>query len=393
MIGLIVARSNNNVIGKGGEIPWRIKGEQKQFKELTTGNIVVMGRRSYEEIGHPLPSRTTIVVSRTKQFEGDGVQTAGSVREAIEMAGDRDVFIAGGYGLYKEAIPLVDIMYITEVDLTVENGDVFFPDFNEEDFEKTTGETLGEEIRYTRTIYRRKRGRDQQTGGNRIKALLFDLFETLITEWGHEKYTKRKMCADLGVDKEEFDVLWEEKEEERYLGEIDFEGSILYAGSKLGREISAETLAYVLNRRMSAKAACFEHIDPEVFRLLEELRSRGFRTAIVSNCSSEEVKVIRESELFRYFDEVVLSYEVHKKKPDRGIYEEAARRLGVDLADCIFVGDGGSNELQGAENAGMKAIQAKWYTNRLPQKRETIGAYPVAEEPLEVLKLIVPVAE
>ena len=61
MIGLIVARSKNNVIGKGGEIPWRIKGEQKQFKELTTGNVVVMGRRSYEEIGHPLSNRETIV--------------------------------------------------------------------------------------------------------------------------------------------------------------------------------------------------------------------------------------------------------------------------------------------------------------------------------------------
>lgn len=156
MIGLIVARSKNNVIGKGGEIPWRIKGEQKQFKELTTGNVVVMGRRSYEEIGHPLPNRTTIVVSRTKQFEGEGVWTAGSVREAIEIAGDKDVFIAGGYGLYKEALPFVDVMYITEVDLVIEDGDVYFPEFNEEEFEKTIGETLGDDIRYTRTVYRRK---------------------------------------------------------------------------------------------------------------------------------------------------------------------------------------------------------------------------------------------
>ena len=222
----------------------------------------------------------------------------------------------------------------------------------------------------------------------RCRAVIFDLFETLITEWGHEKYTKRKMCADLGVDKEQFDVFWEEKEEERYLGEIDCEGSIRYAINRLGAEVSNGTMAYVLNRRLTTKAACFEYIDPAVFRLLEELRSKGLRTAIVSNCSSEEVKVIRESELYRYFDEVVLSYEVHRKKPDRGIYEEAARRLGVEPGECIFVGDGGSNELPGAEAAGMKAIQAKWYTNRLPQARETIGAFPVAEEPLEVLEFI-----
>ena len=157
MVGLIVARSMNNVIGKNGEIPWRIKGEQKQFKELTTGNIVVMGRRSYEEIGHPLPNRTTIVVSRSKKFEGDNLYTAGSVQEAINMAGDKDIYISGGYGLYKEAIPFVDVMYITEVQTVVEDGDVFFPEFNEDEFDITIGETAGDEIKYTRTKYTRKR--------------------------------------------------------------------------------------------------------------------------------------------------------------------------------------------------------------------------------------------
>ena len=68
MVGLIVARSTNNVIGKNGQIPWKIKGEQRQFKELTTGNIVVMGRKSYEEIGHPLPNRKTIVVSKSQEL-------------------------------------------------------------------------------------------------------------------------------------------------------------------------------------------------------------------------------------------------------------------------------------------------------------------------------------
>lgn len=182
MIGLIVARSKNNVIGKGGEIPWRIKGEQKQFKELTTGNVVVMGRRSYEEIGHPLPNRETIVVSRTKQFEGQGVRTAGSVREAIELAHDKDVFIAGGYGLYREAIPFVDVMYITEVDLVIEDGDVFFPEFNEEDFEKTIGETLGDEIRYTRTEYLRKKQAFSDSSGCAVKVALCEDNEWLLSE-------------------------------------------------------------------------------------------------------------------------------------------------------------------------------------------------------------------
>lgn len=156
MVGLIVARSKNNVIGKNGQIPWRIKGEQKQFKELTTGNVVVMGRKSYEEIGHPLPNRLNIIVSKTKEYEGENLMTASSVQEAIELAGDANIYISGGYGLYKEAMPLVEKMYITEVDTVVEDGDVFFPEFNADDFDVEIGETGGDEIKYTRTVYTRK---------------------------------------------------------------------------------------------------------------------------------------------------------------------------------------------------------------------------------------------
>ena len=157
MTGLIVARSINNVIGKNGRIPWKIEGEQKQFKELTTGNVVVMGRKTYEEIGHPLPNRKTIVISKTHKYEADGLVTVSSLDEALELAEGQKVFIAGGYELYKEALPLVDVMYITEVQLVVEDGDVFFPDFNADDFEVTVGETLGDEIKYARTVYKRLR--------------------------------------------------------------------------------------------------------------------------------------------------------------------------------------------------------------------------------------------
>lgn len=157
MIGLIVARSKNNVIGKNGQIPWRIKGEQKQFKELTTGNAVIMGRKSYEEIGHPLPNRLNIIVSNTAKFEGENLVTVSSLDEAIKAAGDTDVYISGGYGLFKEAMPLVDVMYITEVDTVVEDGDVIFPEFNADEFNLEIGETGGEDIKFTRTTYTRKK--------------------------------------------------------------------------------------------------------------------------------------------------------------------------------------------------------------------------------------------
>lgn len=156
MIGLIVARSKNNVIGKDGQIPWKIKGEQKQFKELTTGNVVIMGRKSYEEIGHPLPNRENIIVSSSKNFEGENLVTVHSLKEALELAGEQDVYIAGGYGLFKEAIDIVDKMYITEVDIEIEDGDTLFPEFNIEEFDFMEGEAGGEEIKYRRTLYNRK---------------------------------------------------------------------------------------------------------------------------------------------------------------------------------------------------------------------------------------------
>ena len=157
MIGLIVARSKNNVIGKNGEIPWKIKGEQKQFRELTTGNVVVMGRKSYEEIGHPLPNRKNIVVSKSKCFIGENLVTVGSLQEAITISNGENIFISGGYGLFKEALPLVDKMYITEIDKEYE-ADKFFPKV---DYDKWDKEILCEhsynDLNYKHVLYKRKR--------------------------------------------------------------------------------------------------------------------------------------------------------------------------------------------------------------------------------------------
>ena len=150
MIGLIVARSKNNVIGKDGMIPWSIEGEQSQFKELTTNNTIIMGRKTYEDIGHPLPNRKNIVISRTTNY--DDVVTVDSLEKAIELS-EGNIYIIGWYNLFKEAIPMVDIMFITEVNLNIENGDVFFPDFDEDEFDI---KTLEENSKYKRLIYTRK---------------------------------------------------------------------------------------------------------------------------------------------------------------------------------------------------------------------------------------------
>lgn len=222
----------------------------------------------------------------------------------------------------------------------------------------------------------------------KYKVVIFDLFETLITEWGHKKYTKNEMCADLGIERKKFDIYWDEKENDRYLGRISFEDSILYVCEKIEKSIDASVISNIIDKRIRTKSVCFEYVNPDVFQLLRDIKALGLQNAIISNCSSEELNVLKESEIYKYFDEVILSYEVHMKKPDSCIYEETAKRLGVALEECIFVGDGGSNELVGAKNVGMKAIQAKWYTNQHPQKCDNINGFIVAEEPLDIMKYI-----
>ena len=159
MIGLIVAYTKNRVIGNKGQIPWRIKGEQRRFRELTTGNVVIMGRKSYEEIGRPLPNRFNIIVSRTGDFKAENMITVPSLAEAIEYAKknrpDENIYLSGGAGIYKEGISLAEKLFITEVDATIE-GDTFFPEFDESLYEKTIDEHVDGEIPYTYVTYTKK---------------------------------------------------------------------------------------------------------------------------------------------------------------------------------------------------------------------------------------------
>ncbi|MBR5520761.1 MAG: dihydrofolate reductase [Oscillospiraceae bacterium] len=156
MICLIVAHARNRVIGKDGKMPWHIPQELKHFREVTMGGAVVMGRRTYESIGRPLPGRLNIVVSSTMKYTGENLLTADSLPQAIELAGDRDVFISGGRRLYREALDIVDIMYITEIDADVE-GDTYFPEFDAEKFERKVDGEFTYPVTYRYVTYTRKK--------------------------------------------------------------------------------------------------------------------------------------------------------------------------------------------------------------------------------------------
>ena len=156
MISIIVAVAKGGAIGKEGKMPWKIPGEQRQFKDLTTGHVVIMGRTSYEEIGHPLPERTNIVVSKTKVFSGENLYTVKSLQEAIERAGQEEIFIAGGAEIFQEALPLADKIYMTYVDMEVPDADRFFPNFSEEEYKREEIEKVGGETSYLRVLYTKK---------------------------------------------------------------------------------------------------------------------------------------------------------------------------------------------------------------------------------------------
>jgi len=134
-IAFVVAWDRNRVIGKGGGLPWKLPDDMKHVRALTVGKPLIMGRRTYESIGHPLPDRSNIVLSRDPSFKAEGVLVARTPEEAVALAGDApETIVFGGAEVFRQFMPLVDRVYLTEVDADVKDGDTFFPSFGQIDF-------------------------------------------------------------------------------------------------------------------------------------------------------------------------------------------------------------------------------------------------------------------
>ena len=136
-LSLIAALATNRVIGKNGAIPWHIPEDMRYFKRITTGQPIIMGRKTYDSIGRPLPNRDNIVVTRNPQFSAPGLHVAHSLKDALEQAEEalrgaprNEVFSIGGARLYADALPQADKLYLTYVHREVE-GDTFFPRIDE----------------------------------------------------------------------------------------------------------------------------------------------------------------------------------------------------------------------------------------------------------------------
>lgn len=139
MISIIVATDKNNLIGKDNDLPWRIPADLAYFKKVTLGSTIVMGRKTYESIGKPLPKRRNIILSR-QEFHADGCETLHSIEEVERFNVDgEELFIIGGAHIFKETLPIADFLYLTYIDEEFE-GDTYFPEVNEHDWELVSSE-------------------------------------------------------------------------------------------------------------------------------------------------------------------------------------------------------------------------------------------------------------
>lgn len=132
---LIAAMSDNRVIGKKGRLPWKLPADLKHFKELTWGHTLLMGRKTYESIGRPLPGRRSVVLTRNRNFRPSGVQVFHSLKTALrELSQVSPVFVAGGEQIYRQLLPRADEIRLTIIHERFE-GDAFFPVLEEEDWD------------------------------------------------------------------------------------------------------------------------------------------------------------------------------------------------------------------------------------------------------------------
>ena len=142
MISLIVAMDKNHVIGKDNKIPWSLPADLAYFKKVTMGNTVIMGRKTFESIGRPLPGRQNVVITRNNNYTAEGCIIYNSIEDALETAGSKDVFIIGGANIYREFLPYANRLYITLIEECF-LGDTYFPEINYKEW-KLTSKTKGE---------------------------------------------------------------------------------------------------------------------------------------------------------------------------------------------------------------------------------------------------------
>ena len=202
-----------------------------------------------------------------------------------------------------------------------------------------------------------------------MRAVIFDLYETLVTEY-EPNWRDHSIAGALGISEEACRRAWKTLHTARMIGEIADFPSALREMCKLSGVRPEEQVIQRLHReRVEIKSRPFREVDVGVASMLRGLHSKGIRLGLITNCSSEEVVAWEGSVFSELISEPVFSFQVGCKKPDRDIYQIACHRLGVEPEQAVFVGDGGSNELEGAKAVGLRVVWATWFLDRWPEWR------------------------
>jgi len=180
-----------------------------------------------------------------------------------------------------------------------------------------------------------------------VKAVIFDMFETLVTLFTEHTYFGEDAASDAGVDPVLYRKVWHENEKDRTTGRMTIEEGIGETLRKLD-VYSDELLNTIVSKRLAALQETFDQIPDESVQLLLELRRRGIKVGLITNTFSDERDLIRSSKLFPLFDATRISYEEGVLKPDPSMYQSIMIELGVTPDECLYVGDGGSRELSAA---------------------------------------------
>lgn len=218
------------------------------------------------------------------------------------------------------------------------------------------------------------------------RAVIFDMYETLVTHYQSPLYFGSQMAKDAGIPEARFLELWNPTGHDRTIGKMTLEEALEMILRK-NQCYSEKLVKDIVEKRIATKKECFHHLHSEIIPMLSKLKERGILIGLISNCFSEEVDVIRQCELFSYFDAVYLSFEQGTQKPDEEIYTRCIGELSVKAAECLYVGDGGSNELEAAKALGMMAVQATWYFREEDRSRLKQD-FSQAERPPDILNYL-----
>ena len=225
-----------------------------------------------------------------------------------------------------------------------------------------------------------------------IKVIIFDLFETLVSEFDAGRPSITEVAQTLQLPVKEFQREYQKLRLARLTGQFSGYTAILrYIVQKFGRKAPERTIKTLTERRHSAGAVHLRHIEPEILDMLNEITTSGIRLGLISNTEGSTVLDWVNSPLSGFFEVTVFSNVVEMVKPDPDIYQHACKNLGVAPSDCIFIGDGNSDELRGAAQVGMSPFCAAWF---LRQHTDLLGedivmqraaGYPVLFHPSEVV--------